>query len=71
MKSDEHVFHVLDNIDRSVSGLLGLGDLLHQAGQPRVASAIQVLALQIDESAGELRMSEHGQLNNPDFSPYS
>ena len=39
---------------RNISGLLGIAEWIEEAGQPRKADAVRVMAYQLDEAVGEI-----------------
>ncbi len=47
---------------RNIKGLLGIAEWIEEAGQPRKADAVRVMAYQLDEVAGEIgaMVAEHG-----------
>lgn len=41
-------------IDRALSGLLGVADLMERAGEQRTASAMRIMVFEIEEHVGTL-----------------
>lgn len=55
MERRTEVLDALKGIDCALSALLGFADLMERSGNLRPASAVRLMALEIDERAGTLR----------------